>query len=186
MATRSASLRSARVGVAVTFLVTGALFATWAARVPAIKQHLDLSDGQLAAALMALNAGAVAGLQLGGVLVPRLGSRPALRLALPAYAVALLGPGLAVSLVTLSAGLFALAAANSVVDVALNAHGVALERRYGRPILSGLHAMHSLGGILGAGVGALAARAVGRTPHFLAVAAAATLAAVAATRLLLP
>ena len=180
------SLRRARVGVAVIFLVTGALFATWAARVPAIKQHLDLGDGQLAVALIAMNAGAVAGLQLGGILVPRLGSRPALRLALPAYAVALLGPGLAVSLVTLSAGLFALAAANSVVDIAMNAHGVALERRYGRPILSGLHAMHSLGGIVGGALGALAAWLdVGVSAHFLAVALAATGTGVAATRPLL-
>lgn len=181
------SLRHARVGVAVTFLVTGALFATWAARVPAIKQHLGLGDGQLAVALLALNAGAVAGLQLGGMLVPRVGSRPALRLALPAYAVALLGPGLAVSLVTLSAGLFALAAANSVVDVAMNAHGVAVERRYGRPILSGLHAMHSLGGIAGGALGALAAWLdVGVPAHFLAVALATIGVGLAATRPLLP
>ena len=180
------SLRRARVGVAVTFLINGALFATWAARVPVIKQHLGLGDGQLAAALMALNAGAVAGLQLGGVLVPRLGSRAALRLALPAYAVALLGPGLAVNLVTLSAGLFALATANSVVDVAMNAHGVVVERRYGRPILSSLHAMHSLGGIVGGALGALAAWLdVGVTAHFLAVALATIGTGLAATRQLL-
>jgi hypothetical protein len=181
------SLRRARVGVAVTFLLTGALFATWAARVPAIKQHLGLGDGQLAVALMALNVGAVAGLQLGGLLVPRAGSRPALRLALPAYAVALLGPGLAVNLATLSAGLFALAAANSVVDVAMNAHGVVVERRHGRPILSSLHAMHSLGGIIGGALGALAASLeVGVTAHFLAVALATTGTGLAATRRLLP
>jgi MFS family permease len=181
------SPRRARVGVAVTFLVTGALFATWAARVPAIKQHLGLGDGQLAVALMALNAGAVVGLQLGGVLVPRVGSRPALRVALPAYAVALLGPGLAVSLATLSAGLFALAVANSVVDVAMNAHGITVERRHGRPILSGLHAMHSLGGIIGGALGVLAASLeVGVTAHFLAVALATTGAGLVATRRLLP
>jgi fucose permease len=182
-----ASLRSARVGVAVTFLVTGALFATWAARIPAIKQQLGLSDGQLAVALMALNAGAVAGLQLGGVLVPRLGSRPALRLALPAYAVALLGPGLAVNLATLGAGLFALAVANSVVDVAMNAHGIVVERRYRRPVLSSLHAMFSLGGIIGGALGALAASLdVGVAAHFLAVALATTGAGLVATRRLLP
>src|SRR6266545_346609 len=73
--------RRARAGVAAVFLITGVVFATWAARIPAIEQRLHLGDGQLALAFMALNAGAVAGLQLGGVLVPRVGGRAALRLA---------------------------------------------------------------------------------------------------------
>jgi hypothetical protein len=76
-------LRRARVGVALTFLVTGLVFGTWAARLPAIKHALELSEGGLGVAFMGLNAGAVLGLQLGGALVPRSGSRAALRLALP-------------------------------------------------------------------------------------------------------
>src|SRR5262249_58321243 len=43
------------------------------------------------------------------------------------------------------------------MNVALNAHGIALERLLGRPILSGLHAGFSLGGLSGAGVAALLA-----------------------------
>jgi hypothetical protein len=125
------------------------VFATWAARVPAIQHQLGLGVEQLAVAFTALNAGALVGLQLGGVLVPRVGSSAALRVALPAYTAALLAPVLAVSLASLSVGLFALTVANSVVDVAMNAHGVAVERGYGRPILSSLHAMHSLGGMVG-------------------------------------
>jgi fermentation-respiration switch protein FrsA (DUF1100 family) len=58
-----------------------------------------------------------------------------------------------------------------MATVAMNAHGVAVEQRYGRPILSGMYAMHSLGGILGAGLAAVAAAiAVGRAGHFRAVA----------------
>ena len=69
---------------------------------------------------------------------------------------------------------FLFAALNSVVDVAMNAQGVAVQRLMGRPVLSGMHAMHSLGGVLGAGAGALAAR-LGATPppHFLVCAVAA-------------
>jgi MFS family permease len=180
-------LRRARMGVAATFLVNGAVFATWAARVPAIQQRLGLGAGRLAVAFTALNAGAILGLQLGGALVPRVGSRAALRVAVPAYAVALVGPALAVNLATLSLGLFALTVANSVVDVAMNAHGVAVERRYGRPILSSLHAMHSLGGMVGGALGVVAAHlGVGVTAHFLAVTLAAVAASVAAVRRLLP
>jgi hypothetical protein len=138
-------------------------------------------------AFMVLNAGAVVGLQLGGVLVPRTGSRAALRVALPAYVAALVGPAVAGDLATLTAALFSLAAANSVVDVAMNAHGVAVEHGLGRPVMSGFHAMYSLGGTVGAVLGALAAAAgLGRTPHFLAVTGAGVALAVLATRLLLP
>ena len=181
------ALRRARAGVAVSFGVNGMVFATWAARVPAIQHQLGLGTEQLAVAFTALNAGALAGLQLGGVLVPRVGSSAALRVALPAYAAALLAPALAVSLASLSVGLFALTVANSVVDVAMNAHGVAVERGYGRPILSSLHAMHSLGGMVGGALAALAAHlGVGVAAHFLAVALAATGVSLAAVRPLLP
>src|SRR6266508_927615 len=170
----AAELRRARIGVALTFLVTGVVFGTWSARLPAIKQALDLSDGGLGVAFMGLNAGAVAGLQLGGALVPLTGSRTALRVALPVYAAALAGPALAGDLATLTAALFALAAVNSVVDVAMNAHGVIVERGYRRPVMSSFHAMYSLGGTGGAALGALVAAAAG------------TVVAVRASGLLLP
>ena len=59
----------------------------------------------------------------------------------------------------LAASLFAFAALNSVVDVAMNTQGLAFQRLMGRPVLSRLHAMHSLGGVLGAG-----GNAPGETP----------------------
>jgi hypothetical protein len=181
------ALRRARLGVALTFLVTGVVFGTWSARLPAIKQALDLGDGGLGIAFMALNAGAVAGLQLGGMLVPRTGSRAVLRVALPGFAAALAGPALAGDLATLTVALFLMAAVNSVVDVAMNSHGVLVERGYGRPVMSSFHAMFSLGGTGGAALGAAAAAGgFGRTPHLLAVAAAGVAVSVAASGLLLP
>lgn len=145
-------------GAVAYFLLTGVIFATWASRVPAIKGGLDLSDGQFAIALLGLEAGAVLGLQLGGLIVPRVGSRRALTTSLAVFVCVLLGPAFAPSLLLLAASLFAFAALNSVVDVAMNTQGLALQRLMGRPVLSRLHAMHSLGGVIGAGAGALAAR----------------------------
>jgi hypothetical protein len=86
-----------------------------------------------------------------------------------------------------SVGLFLLGAVNSVVDVAMNAHGVTVERRLGRPVMPGFHAMYSLGGTAGAVLGALAAGAgLGRTPHFLLIVLAGVAVAVPATGMLLP
>ena len=180
-------VRWARIGAAACFLITGVISASWASRVPAIKDGLGLSDGQFAIALLGLEAGAVLGLQLGGLVVPRTGSRRALFASLLAFSCALLGPALAPNLLVLAVSLFSFAVLNSVVDVAMNAQGVAVGRLFGRSILSGLHAMHSLGGVLGAGAGALAAR-LGITPpqHFFACAMVAVVIGLTAWPLLLP
>ena len=177
----------ARVGAGVCFLLTGFVYASWASRVPAVKDGLGLGDGGFAVALLGLEAGAVLGLQLGGIVAPRVGSRPALVASLVAFSCALLLPGLAPNLPVLAAGLFVFAALNSVADVAMNAQGVAVQRLLGRPVLSGLHAMHSLGGVLGAVLGALLA-GLGAAPpaQFLACAAAVVVAVLAVWPLLLP
>jgi len=168
-------------------LLTGFVFASFASRVPAIKDGLGISDGELAIGFVGLNAGAILGLQLGGILVPRTGSRPALVVALLAFAGALLLPSVVPNLSLLVAALFVLAVFNSVVDVAMNAQGVTVQRLLGRPVLSGMHAMHSLGGALGAGAGALAARLGADPPvHFLVSGAVAAVACLAVSPLLLP
>jgi hypothetical protein len=118
-------------------------YATWASHVPAIKGGLDLGDGQFAVALLGLEEGAVRGLQLGGLIVPCVGSRRALTTSLVEFTCALLGPAFAPSLLLLAASLFAFAALNSVVDVAMNTQGLALQRLLGRPVLSRPHAVHS-------------------------------------------
>jgi predicted MFS family arabinose efflux permease len=178
--------RRARIEVAACFLLTGAISASWASRVPAIKDGLGLSDGQFAIALLGLEVGAVPGLQLGGLVVPRTGSRQALTASLLAFSGALLGPALAPSLPLLAVSLFSFAVLNSLVDVAMNAQGVAVQRLLGRPVLSVLHAMHSLGGVLGAGAGVLAARlGITPPPHFLACGMA-TVVGLAVAPLLLP
>ncbi len=179
--------RRARVGAGACFLLTGFVFASFASRVPAIKDGLGISDGQLALAFVGLNAGAIVGLQLGGMLVPRAGSRPALTFSLVAFACALLAPALAPNLPALVGALFLLAAVNSVADVAMNAQGVTVQRLAGRPMLSGMHAMHSLGGVLGAGAGALTARLdAAPAVHFLVAGAVAAVACLAVSPLLLP
>ncbi len=78
--------RRARIGAATCFLLTGFIFATFASRVPAVKENLGLTNGQLAIGFVGLNDGAILGLQLGGMLVPRTGSRPVLVVALLAFA----------------------------------------------------------------------------------------------------
>jgi len=152
-------LRLARAAVAVVFGVTGAAFGTWASRVPAIQDHLRLSNGALALALVGLNGGAFLALPASGGLVRRYGSRAVLAGSLVIYLAAL--PLLAWTPNALGLGgtLFVFAAGNSGVDVAMNTQAVLIERAYRRPVLGSFHAMFSLGGLAGAMAGSLLAKA---------------------------
>jgi MFS family permease len=81
---------------------------------------------------------------------------------------------LAPSLAWLVVAMAVLGVANSAIDVAMNVQGVELERRYARPLLSGLHSAHSFGVVAGGVGGTLcAARGVPLTAHFAAMAAVA-------------
>src|SRR5215213_7036126 len=178
-------MRAARAATLAVFAVTGAVSATWAARIPATQERLGLSPGELAVAIAGLEAGAIVGLPAGAAIAARRGSRGALRLAFAVFPTALvavaLAPGPGPGALALALALFA--AANSVVDVAMNAQGVELERRLGRPVLSGLHAGHPLGLVLGGLAGtAAAALGVGIRAHFTVVAVAGVALGLAATR----
>ncbi|MCW3000355.1 MAG: major facilitator superfamily 1 [Solirubrobacterales bacterium] len=190
VATTASSLdaqpRRARVAITAVFALNGLLFGSWAARIPAVRDHVGASNGGLGIALACLALGAVLAMPLAGTVAVRVGSRRATRLALVGAALTVALVAQAPSLPALCALTFLLGAANGAFDVTMNAHGVAVERRYGRPILSGLHAAFSAGGLLGAGLGALAAGAgLGVRPHLaLAAAVAVAIGAVWSHRLL--
>jgi predicted MFS family arabinose efflux permease len=61
-------------------------------------------------------------------------------------------------------------------DVAMNSQAVSLEKQLGTPVMSRFHAMFSLGGIVGAGIGALIAHVGIAAPVHLTAAAALILA----------
>ena len=163
---------SPRAAVAAAFLIHSTVSGTWAPRLPAIKNSLELSDGELGTALVGLAIGLVAGTRVAGAPIDRFGSRPVMRAGFPLLAATLLLPGLADSAVTLFLALLVLGVASGALDVAMNAQGIEVERHLGRPILSGLHGLWSVGLGLGAGMAALAA-AVEADPleHFAVIAA---------------
>src|SRR3954452_22650463 len=179
--------RSPRAAVAAAFLIHATVSGTWAPRLPAIKESLGLSDGELGTALVGLAIGLVAGTRVAGAPIDRFGSRPFMRAGFPLLAATLMLPGLADNGVQLFVALLVLGVASGALDVAMNAQGIEVERTLGKPILSGLHGLWSVGLGLGAGAAALAA-AAGLDPltHFAILAAVLALASVVFLRDLLP
>jgi MFS family permease len=175
--------RRAYVAVASAFLIHSTASGTWAPRLPAIKESLDLSDGELGTALVGLAIGLLVGTRVAGAPVDRFGSRPVMLAGFPLLAGALVLPALANTALTLFLALLVMGVVGGALDVAMNAQGIEVERRLGRPILSGLHGLWSVGLGIGAGAAALAA-AVHADPleHFAVVAAVLAVASLALLR----
>ena len=153
------SMRWPRIAVTAVFVVHGLLFASWTAHIPDVKAHLGLTDGTLGFALLGAPVGSVMAMIAASWLLPRVGSRVVVRVALVGYCAA--GPlvGLTGSLPALFAALFAWGAFQGTLDVAMNTQAIAVERTGGRILMSGLHGSWSIGAFAGAGIGALAVAA---------------------------
>jgi MFS family permease len=153
------SARGLRIAVTTVFVVHGLLFASWTAHIPDVKAHLGLTDGTLGFALLGAPVGSVTAMIAGSWLLPRVGSRRVVQVALAGYCAA--GPlvGLTGSLSALFAALFVWGAFQGTLDVAMNTQAIAVERARGQVLMAGLHGSWSIGSFAGAGIGALAVAA---------------------------
>ncbi|TDC99409.1 MFS transporter [Nonomuraea deserti] len=146
-------MRRERTAVHLLFFLCGAAIGTWTARIPAIKHDLGLSDGRLSLALLAIAAGAVAGMTVVGRLVDRYGSARVMIPAALAQGVVLVPPACARNLGVLAGTLLVFGLVHGVLDVSMNANAVQVERASGRPVMSSFHAVFSIGGFAGAAAG---------------------------------
>jgi len=163
--------------VVAFFAVLGAASGVWLARIPAVKHHLQLSDGLLGIALLASPAGLVLVVLLAGRIVDRIGSRRPVLVAGPCVALVPIALGVAPNMAALMAGLFGFGLAGGMLDVAMNEHAVQVERGYGRPLMTSFHACYSFGGLAGALFGGLFAW-IGLSPALNFLAAGVPMAAV--------
>ena len=101
--------------------------------------------------LLCLGVGSMVAMPLTGLISARSGARPMILAG--GFGLALLLPVLAMAPgpVALGAALFVFGAALGTIDVAMNVHAVEVEEIAAVPLMSGFHAMWSMGGILGAG-----------------------------------
>jgi hypothetical protein len=92
-------------------------------------------------------------------------------------------PALAVDLPTLALAVALTGAINGVLDITMNAQGLAVERAAGRGLFASLHAAFSFGALLGAaGAGVIAGAGVAPLAHLAAWGAVGAVAAAVASR----
>ena len=182
----STEARRARGAVATLFLVNGAMTGNLVPRFPDLKAELELSNTAFGSAVGAYGLGALALGLLGGLLVRRFGSRRVAWLSSVAIAANLSLVGLAPSGLALAAVLAVAGALDAYADIGANAHGLRVERLYGRSILNSLHGVWSIGAVVGGAMGAAAAGLeIAVEAHLAAAAALFALVALVASRFLL-
>jgi MFS family permease len=184
LAPRDALGRS-RVALCAVFAVHGFIYASWAVRVPAVKQQTGTSSAALGLALLGLSAGAVATMLIAGALCRRLGNRPLAVICCGLLSVTLVLPALAHSAVTLGLALAVFGAAYGGLNVAMNSIAVDLVAALRRPVMPSFHAAWSFGGLAGAGIGGLLAPHLSPARHLALVALAGLLVTAIAGRALL-
>lgn len=177
----------ARGAVAALFLVNGAMTGNLVPRFPDLKAELELSNTAFGSAVGAYGLGALALGLLGGLLVRRFGSRRVAWVSSVAIAANLTLIGLAPSGLALAAVLAVAGALDSYADIGANAHGLRVERLYGRSILNSLHGVWSVGAVIGGAMGSAAAGLdIAVEAHLAAAACLFAAVALAASRFLLP
>jgi fucose permease len=150
-------VHAAKRAVAVVFAMSGFAFASWASRLPAVRDTLEITPSGLAVLLLALSCGSLPALIMSGALVQRLGPRRACLIGMVVMTVFLTFaattppvPVMAVSLALVGAGM-------STWDVSMNVEGAGVERLLGHEVMPRFHAAYSLGTVTGAAGGVAAA-----------------------------
>ncbi|MFC5729997.1 MULTISPECIES: MFS transporter [Nocardioides] len=147
----------AKVAVATVFVLNGLAFASWVSRVPAIRDGLDLTPGQVGLLLLCLSAGTVVALPLSGAVVSRIGPARTILLTclLAAGGLSVMAAGLAATAIpVVGVGMLVYGMGTSAWDVAMNVEGADVERQLDRTLMPRFHAGFSAGTVMGALLGA--------------------------------
>ncbi|WP_425146324.1 MFS transporter [Deinococcus sp.] len=184
---RGLALLTPRVATSLMFFVNGLIVASWVVRIPSVRDALHLTEAQVGTAILGMAVGALLSMPLSGGWIARFGSAAVTRLFAVLFCLTLLLPFVAGNLPLLFGALALLGMTNGAMDVAMNAQGVAVERRLGRPVMSSFHAWFSLGNLSGALAGSLLlALKVGALPHALGLGLLSLVAVLLAGSSLLP
>lgn len=155
--TRPAHATAWRNAVFAIFALNGLGAATWAIRIPSIRDHLELSTSFVGYLILGVSAGSIIGLLLASHVIQWFGGRRTIVTMLTICAVALVGIGFGTSVLG-SFGVVVAAMAvygfgSAICDVAMNVEGAAVEKAIGKTIMPLFHASWSAGMVVGTTIG---------------------------------
>ncbi|MFC5959645.1 MFS transporter [Streptomyces pratens] len=174
-----------RLALTLFFALDGFVFAGWVVRIPAVKEQTGASASALGLALLGVSAGVVVTMIFTGRLCRRYGSHPVTVVCAVLLCLSVGLPPLTHSALALGTVLLVFGAAYGGINVAFSSAAVDLVAALRRPIMPSFHAAFSLGGMVGAGLGALVAGSLSPTRHLWGLAAIGLLVTAVAGRMLM-
>lgn len=143
-----------RWGVLAFFLLQGLCFASWASRIPDIKDHLGVTDTRIwGLILFLIPVGKFLAIPLAGYSVSKFGSRIMVQISILGYGLALLLIGFSSNIYVLGACLVLFGIFWNLTDISLNTQGIGIEKLFGKTIMATFHGTWSLAACLGALIG---------------------------------
>ncbi|WP_332879128.1 MFS transporter [Massilia sp. S19_KUP03_FR1] len=146
----SANSPATRFATRLLFLVAGFGYACWAPLVPLTKIKFGIDENILGLLILCIGVGSITAMVATGMLATRFGSKPILLGSGIGFAVMLALVPVAGSVPVLGIILFGFGATLGALDVAMNLQAVQVEKAAQRPMMSGFHALFSIGGFSGA------------------------------------
>lgn len=140
---------ASRLATRLLFLTAGFGYSCWAPLVPFTKAHLGIDDHVLGLMLLCIGVGSISAMVIVAPLTVRFGSKPIIVGSGFGFAASLAMLPLADTIFTLRLNLAVFGATLGALDVAMNLHAVEVERAAEKPLMSGFHALFSIGGFAG-------------------------------------
>ncbi|WP_246018747.1 MFS transporter [Saccharothrix australiensis] len=172
-----------RLAVFAVFLFNGALYLSWAARLPTLAAQVGATEATLGLALLGASVGLALTAPFAARLCASVGARKLVVLGASVTVLAVPALSFAGSPLHLGLNLFVLGSCGATLDVGMNVAAVAVTRALDRPLMPQFHAGFSIGTLTGS-LGAAGAAAAGwdlRT-HLVAVSALGAVAMAVAIR----
>jgi MFS family permease len=166
-----------RTAIFAIFLLSGLGMASWAARVPAIKETLGIGREGIGVLLFAGGVASIIGISVSSLIMARFGARRGMFGTLTVFAAGLAIIGIGSDVVhapwLVGIGLVCWGFGGGSTDVMMNVEATAIEQQMGKTILPLFHAFFSFGTVIGAALGVVAIQLkLGPLTHLLIIAVA--------------
>ncbi len=138
-----------RIALSLYFFLSGLCFASWASRIPTIKEFFHLNDAQLGTILLTMPICSLIGLPFSGWLVAKFDSRKPLVIAFVIFCFSLIYIGYAQTTFALVLGICIFAFCMRVLNISMNAQSLILQKTYKKKIIGSFHGIWSTGGVTG-------------------------------------
>jgi MFS family permease len=140
-----------RAALSTYFFLSGLCFATWASRIPTIKDFFNFNEAELGTVLLSMPISSLIGLPISGWLVSKFDSRYPLIIAMLFLTMALMFIGFANTTFLLVAALSMFSFSSRILYIAMNTQSITIQQKYSKKIVGSFHGLWSTGGLLGVG-----------------------------------